>query len=476
MIGAGVVGVAACVALGMAVGSTAHSQMYVQPAVQTSTQVQSVLANRMPTRAAMDSEVYQVQPAQEFAAYEAPAAAPAINGVAAMVMAPVAAVAAFLAFKKGQSDQAASVSAIADPLSIQTCGTELVFTMNATTGNKYPGKSSVKTAISGFGRIGRNVLRCWHGRSPKPFDIVAINVGSMSPEQAAHLLKYDSVLGTFAADVQYGDDWVSVDGKKLKLVTTRDPAQAPWKELGVEVIIEGTGAFNSLDGSSKHLAAGAKKVVITAPGKNCPTYVCGVNEEKYNPETENVVSNASCTTNGMAGVCKVLDENFGVAYGTMTTTHSYTGDQMILDGRHSDLRRARAGAVNIVPTSTGAAKAVALVLPSLKGKLNGIALRVPTPNVSIVDLVVRTDKKTTKDEVNAALKKAADGPLAGILGYTELPLVSSDFKQTDVSATIDGQLSMVMGEDMVKVVMWYDNEWGYSQRVIDLTAVVAGKL
>jgi len=475
-IGAGALGVAACVALGMVLGSSVHNQMYVQPAV--SSQVQTVAARVPVGRAALDGQLYAQAPEGQYlqqAEFVETQAQPAMNGgVAAMLLAPLAAVAAFFAFKKGQADQPASY--IADPIGVQTQGTELVFAMNATTSTKYTGKSSVKAAISGFGRIGRNVLRCWNGRSPKPFDIVAINAGSMSPEQAAHLLKYDSVLGTFDADVQYGDDWISVDGKKMKLVNTRDPAQAPWTPLGVEVVIEGTGAFNSLEGSSKHIAAGAKKVVITAPGKNCPTFVCGVNEDQYNPKTDNVVSNASCTTNGMAGVCKVLDENFGVAYGTMTTTHSYTGDQMILDGRHSDLRRARAGAVNIVPTSTGAAKAVALVLPNLKGKLNGIALRVPTPNVSIVDLVVKTNKKTTKEEVNAALKKAADGPLKGVLGYTELPLVSSDFKGTDVSSTVDGPLSMVMGEDMVKVVMWYDNEWGYSQRVVDLTAVVAGKL
>jgi len=473
MVGAGVLG---CVALGMVLGTSVSNQMYVQPAVGAATRVQPAIAVRSQVNRAALDQMYAEAPLAENVAFqfEAPQASSSVNsGVAAMLLAPVAAVAGFLAFKKGQADQS---RAAADPLGVQTYGSELVFAMNATTSSKYVGKSSVKAAISGFGRIGRNVLRCWHGRNPKPFDIVAINAGSMSPEQAAHLLKYDSVLGTFNADVQYGDDWISVDGKKIKLVNTRDPAQAPWRSLGVEVVIEGTGAFNSLEGSSKHLEAGAKKVVITAPGKNCPTYVCGVNEDQYNPATDNVVSNASCTTNGMSGVCKVLDEKFGVQYGTMTTTHSYTGDQMILDGRHSDLRRARAGAVNIVPTSTGAAKAVALVIPSLKGKLNGIALRVPTPNVSIVDLVVKVANKTTKEEVNGALKAAADGPLNGVLGYTELPLVSSDFKGTDVSATVDGPLTMVMGEDMVKVVMWYDNEWGYSQRVVDLTAVVAGKL
>merc|ERR1712039_176887 len=227
----------------------------------------------------------------------------------------------------------------------------------------------------------------------------------------------------------------------------------------VEIIIESTGAFNSLDGGAKHLEAGAKKVVLTAPGKNCPTYVVGVNEGDYDAENDTVVSNASCTTNGM-----------------MTTTHSYTGDQMILDGRHRDLRRARAGACNIVPTSTGAAKAVAEVLPQFKGKLNGIALRVPTPNVSVVDLVVKVSKKTSAEDVNAAIKAAADGPQKGIINFEQQPLVSSDFMQTDYSNSVDSALTMVMGEDLVKVVMWYDNEWGYSQRVIDLTAIVAEKM
>merc|ERR1712227_501414 len=240
-----------------------------------------------------------------------------------------------------------------------------------------------------------------------------------------------------------------------------------------EVIIESTGAFNSLEGGSKHIEAGAKKVVLTAPGKNCPTYVVGVNEGDYDAANDTVVSNASCTTNGMSSVCKVLDDSFGVEYGMMTTTHSYTGDQMILDGRHRDLRRARAGACNIVPTSTGAAQAVAQVLPKFKGKLNGIALRVPTPNVSIVDLVVKVAKKTSKEDVNAALKTAADGPMKGIINFEQELLVSSDFKQTDYSNSVDAALTMVMGEDLVKVVMWYDNEWGYSQRVLDLTGIVA---
>jgi len=335
---------------------------------------------------------------------------------------------------------------------------------------------ATKTAINGFGRIGRNVLRCWIGRAEKPFDIVAINVGSMGTKTAAHLLKYDTVLGTLKADVSFTDDTITVDGKVFKAVAGRDPAAMPWKDMGVEVIIESTGAFKSLEGGSKHLDAGAKKVVLTAPGKNCPTYVVGVNEGDYDAEKDTVVSNASCTTNGMASVCKVLDESFDVQYGMMTTTHSYTGDQMILDGRHRDLRRARAGACNIVPTSTGAAKAVAAVLPKYEGKLNGIALRVPTPNVSVVDLVVKTGKKCTKEDVNAAIKKAAEGPMKGIINFEEQPLVSSDFMQTDYSNSVDAALTMVMGEDLVKVVMWYDNEWGYSQRVMDLTAIVAAKL
>jgi glyceraldehyde-3-phosphate dehydrogenase (NADP+) (phosphorylating) len=336
--------------------------------------------------------------------------------------------------------------------------------------------SDTKVAINGFGRIGRNVLRCWLKRETKPFDIVAINVGSMGAKTAAHLLKYDTVLGTLQADVSFTDDTITVDGKVFAVVTGRDPEAMPWEKLGVEVIIESTGAFNSLDGGSKHLKSGAKKVVLTAPGTNCPTYVVGVNEGDYKPDEDVVVSNASCTTNGMASVCKVLDDNFEVQYGLMTTTHSYTGDQMILDGRHRDLRRARAGACNIVPTSTGAAKAVAQVLPKYKGKLNGIALRVPTPNVSIVDLVVKVGKKTSAEDVNAALKKAADGPMKGIINFETQPLVSSDFLQTDYSNSVDSALTMVMGEDLVKVVMWYDNEWGYSQRVIDLTAIVSEKL
>eukprot|EP00873_Tetraselmis_striata_P005003 jgi/Tetstr1/425267/TSEL_015720.t1 len=334
--------------------------------------------------------------------------------------------------------------------------------------------AKMKVAINGFGRIGRNFLRCWHGRTETELEVVAIN-DSGGVKQASHLLKYDSTLGVFAADVQIVDDSnISVDGKIIKVVSNRDPTQLPWAELGIDIVIEGTGVFLTTEGAGKHIEAGAKKVVITAPGKgDVPTYVVGVNEKDYNPATEHVVSNASCTTNCLAPFVKVLDEKFGIVKGTMTTTHSYTGDQRLLDASHRDLRRARAAALSIVPTTTGAAKAVALVLPQLKGKLNGIALRVPTPNVSVVDLVIQVEKKTFAEEVNAAFKEAMNGPMKGILAIEEKPLVSIDYRCSDVSTTIDAALTMVMGDDMVKVVAWYDNEWGYSQRVVDLAEVVA---
>jgi glyceraldehyde-3-phosphate dehydrogenase (NADP+) (phosphorylating) len=335
-------------------------------------------------------------------------------------------------------------------------------------------EAKVKVAINGFGRIGRNFLRCWHGRKDSLLDVVAVN-DSGGVKQASHLLKYDSTLGTFSADVKVIDDThFSVDGKVIRVVSNRDPTQLPWAELGVDIVIEGTGVFLDTKGAGKHIEAGAKKVVITAPGKgDVPTYVVGVNEKDYNPATDHVISNASCTTNCLAPFVKVLDEKFGIVKGMMTTTHSYTGDQRLLDASHRDLRRARAAALSIVPTTTGAAKAVALVLPQLKGKLNGFALRVPTPNVSVVDLVVQVEKKTFAEEVNTAFKEAAAGPMKGILAVEETPLVSIDFRCTDVSTTIDAALTMVMGDDMVKVVAWYDNEWGYSQRVVDLTEVVA---
>ncbi|KAL3683577.1 hypothetical protein R1sor_001599 [Riccia sorocarpa] len=336
-------------------------------------------------------------------------------------------------------------------------------------------EAKVKVAINGFGRIGRNFIRCWHGRKDSPLDVIVIN-DTGGVKQASHLLKYDSMLGTFDAEVKaVGDNAISVDGKVIKVVSDRNPLNLPWGEMGVDLVIEGTGVFVDKEGAGKHLQAGAKKVLITAPGKGpIPTYVIGVNEELYDP-AEPIISNASCTTNCLAPFVKVLDEKFGIIKGTMTTTHSYTGDQRLLDASHRDLRRARAAALNIVPTSTGAAKAVALVLPKLKGKLNGIALRVPTPNVSVVDLVVQVEKKTFAEEVNAAFREAANGDMKGILAVCDEPLVSVDFRCTDVSSTVDSSLTMVMGDDMVKVVAWYDNEWGYSQRVVDLANLVAEK-
>nr|1JN0_A Chain A, GLYCERALDEHYDE-3-PHOSPHATE DEHYDROGENASE A [Spinacia oleracea]1JN0_B Chain B, GLYCERALDEHYDE-3-PHOSPHATE DEHYDROGENASE A [Spinacia oleracea]1JN0_O Chain O, GLYCERALDEHYDE-3-PHOSPHATE DEHYDROGENASE A [Spinacia oleracea] len=331
----------------------------------------------------------------------------------------------------------------------------------------------LKVAINGFGRIGRNFLRCWHGKD-SPLDVVVIN-DTGGVKQASHLLKYDSILGTFDADVKTaGDSAISV-GKVIKVVSDRNPVNLPWGDMGIDLVIEGTGVFVDRDGAGKHLQAGAKKVLITAPGKgDIPTYVVGVNEEGYT-HADTIISNASCTTNCLAPFVKVLDQKFGIIKGTMTTTHSYTGDQRLLDASHRDLRRARAACLNIVPTSTGAAKAVALVLPQLKGKLNGIALRVPTPNVSVVDLVVQVSKKTFAEEVNAAFRESADQELKGILSVCDEPLVSIDFRCTDVSSTIDSSLTMVMGDDMVKVIAWYDNEWGYSQRVVDLADIVANK-
>ncbi|KAL3505507.1 hypothetical protein ACH5RR_035348 [Cinchona calisaya] len=338
--------------------------------------------------------------------------------------------------------------------------------------------AKLKVAINGFGRIGRNFLRCWHGRKNSPLEVVVVN-DSAGVKNASHLLKYDSMLGTFKADVKVVDnETISVDGKLIQVVSTRDPLKLPWADLGIDIVIEGTGVFVDGPGAGKHIQAGAKKVIITAPAKGAdiPTYVVGVNEQDYYHEVSNIVSNASCTTNCLAPFVKVLDEEFGIVKGTMTTTHSYTGDQRLLDASHRDLRRARAAALNIVPTSTGAAKAVSLVLPQLKGKLNGIALRVPTPNVSVVDLVVNVEKKGLRaEDVNAAFRKAADGPQKGILDVCDAPLVSVDFRCTDVSSTIDSSLTMVMGDDMVKVVAWYDNEWGYSQRVVDLAHLVASK-
>ena len=333
----------------------------------------------------------------------------------------------------------------------------------------------VRVAINGFGRIGRNFVRCLLSRGENTnLELVGINDTS-DPKTNALLLKHDTMLGILDADVDHDANSLIVNGKTVKCVSDRNPLNLPWKEWDIDIVIEATGVFRDAAGAGKHLQAGAKKVVITAPGKgpNIGTYVMGVNDKDYKPGEFDIVSNASCTTNCLAPIAKVIDESFGIIKGTMTTVHSYTGDQRILDASHRDLRRARAAAVNIVPTSTGAAQAVALVLPQLKGKLNGIAMRVPTPNVSVVDLVAQVEKNTIAEEVNEALKKAAETSLKGILGYTDLPLVSSDFKGTNVSSTVDSDLTLVLDGDMVKVIAWYDNEWGYSQRVVDLAQLVA---
>jgi glyceraldehyde-3-phosphate dehydrogenase (NAD(P)) len=327
----------------------------------------------------------------------------------------------------------------------------------------------IRVAINGFGRIGRNFVRCWLGRENSKIELVAINDTS-DPKTNAHLLKYDTMLGTLKnADISADENSITINGKTVKCVSDRNPENLPWKDWGIDLIIESTGVFTSKEGASKHLNAGAKKVLITAPGKNDDgTFVVGVNDHDYDHAKHIIISNASCTTNCLAPIAKVLHENFSIIKGTMTTTHSYTGDQRLLDASHRDVRRARAAAMNIVPTSTGAAKAVALVLPALKGKLNGVALRVPTPNVSMVDLVIQVEKNTFAEEVNQVLQEAAEGSLKGIMEYSDLPLVSSDYRGHDASSIVDASLTMVMGNDLVKVMAWYDNEWGYSQRVVDL--------
>ena len=335
----------------------------------------------------------------------------------------------------------------------------------------------VRVAINGFGRIGRNFMRCWMTRENSNLEVVAINDTS-DPRTNAHLLTYDTMLGNLKnADISADDNSITIKGKTIKCVSDRNPENLPWKDWEVDLVIESTGVFVTEEGARKHIKAGAKKVLITAPGKggNIGTFVMGVNHQDYDPNKYDVVSNASCTTNCLAPIAKVLDEKFGIIKGTMTTTHSYTGDQRLLDASHRDVRRARAAAMNIVPTSTGAAKAVALVLPNLKGKLNGVALRVPTPNVSMVDFVVQIEKPTITEEINQAFKNAAENELKGFLGYCDLPLVSSDYKGCDTSSVVDASLTMVLGGDMVKVMAWYDNEWGYSQRVVDLAELIAQK-
>ena len=330
---------------------------------------------------------------------------------------------------------------------------------------------SVKVAINGFGRIGRNVFRA--AQSSSEFEIVAIN-DLTNPQTLAHLLKYDSIHGILSADVSATEDSILCGGKSIKVFSERDPSALPWKELGIDIVIESTGFFTNGKDAGKHIQAGARKVIISAPGKEVDLTVCmGVNDNLYDAAQHNIVSNASCTTNCLAPVAKVIMDSFGIVKGLMTTVHAYTNDQSILDLPHSDMRRARAAALSMIPTTTGAAKAVALVLPELKGKLDGLAVRVPTPNVSLVDLVVETEKATSVEGVNAALQAAANGPLKGILDYCAEPLVSCDFNGNPASSTVDAATTTVIGGTMVKVMSWYDNEWGYSNRIVDLVKLMA---
>ena len=330
---------------------------------------------------------------------------------------------------------------------------------------------AIKVGINGFGRIGRNVLRA----SLKGGDIDFVAVNDITDTKTlAHLLKYDSVLGNLDADIKAGDNTISVNGDQFQVFTERDPGKIDWASVGAEIVIESTGLFTKRDDAAKHLHDTVKKVIITAPAKNEDvTVVLGVNEKAYNPKEHHVISNASCTTNCLGPIAKILHENFTIVKGLMNTIHSYTNDQRLLDLPHSDLRRARGAALSIIPTTTGAAKAIGLVLPELKGKLDGISLRVPTPNVSIVDFVAEVSKNTSKEEVNEAMKKAADGPLRGILQYSEEPLVSIDFRGNSHSSILDAPYTSVIGGNMVKLLSWYDNEWGYSCRVVDLVKYVA---
>ncbi|MCZ6660447.1 MAG: type I glyceraldehyde-3-phosphate dehydrogenase [bacterium] len=331
---------------------------------------------------------------------------------------------------------------------------------------------AVKVGINGFGRIGRIVLRAALGR--EAIDVVAVN-DITDAKTLGHLFKYDSVHGAFPGEVEVDDSSIVVDGKPVTVLAERDPAALPWKKLGVEIVVESTGIFVDKEGAGKHLEAGAKKVIITAPAKDPDlTLVLGANEGSYDKTKHHIVSNASCTTNCLAPVAKVLNDNFGIVHGLMTTTHAYTNDQRILDLPHKDLRRARAGAVSMIPTTTGAASAVAEVLPELKGKLDGMAIRVPTPNVSLVDLVAELKSEVTEEEILDAFRVAADGELKGILGISEEPLVSIDFNGDPRSSIVDAESTRVIDKKMVKVLAWYDNEWAYSMRVVDLIEYIAG--
>jgi glyceraldehyde 3-phosphate dehydrogenase len=332
---------------------------------------------------------------------------------------------------------------------------------------------AIKVGINGFGRIGRNVLRA--SLADPEIDFVAVN-DITDPKTLAHLLKHDSVLGTLNAEVGYGEDYITVNGKKIKVFKEKDPAKIDWSSLGAQIVLESTGLFTKAEDAKKHLNGSVKKVIITAPAKGEDiTIVLGVNEKQYDPARHHIISNASCTTNCLAPVAKVVNDHFHILKGSMTTIHSYTNDQRTLDLPHKDLRRARAAGLSIIPTTTGAAKAVGLVLPELKGKLDGYAMRVPTPNVSLVDLVAFVEKTTTTEEVQDALKKAAEGPLKGILGYTEEELVSTDFRGDSRSSIVDAGFTKVIDGNCVKVTSWYDNEWGYSCRVRDLVKFVASK-
>src|SRR3954453_8449157 len=332
---------------------------------------------------------------------------------------------------------------------------------------------AIKVGINGFGRIGRNIMRAALGS--KDLDFVAVN-DLTNAATLAHLLKYDSILGNLKGTITAQGDKISVDGDEFQVLSVKDPAQLPWKDLGVDVVFESTGLFTDRDSAAKHLAAGAKKVIITAPAKK-PDFsvVLGVNEGKYDPKAHQIISNASCTTNCLAPLAKVLHESFGIKKGWMTTVHSYTNDQQLLDLPHKDLRRARAAALSMIPTSTGAAKAVALVIPELKGKFDGISVRVPTPNVSLVDVVMNVEKQTSTEEVNQVLKDAANNELKGILAFSEEPLVSIDFRGNSNSSIVDAENTKVIGGTAIKILSWYDNEWGYSCRVRDLVKYIASK-
>src|SRR6202035_1504520 len=333
---------------------------------------------------------------------------------------------------------------------------------------------AVKVGINGFGRIGRNVLRASLGKSDLEF--VAVN-DLTSPATLAHLLKYDSILGNLHHDITAGDDFIAIDGKKIKVFAERDPAKLDWSSVGAQVGVESTGHFTDATKAKAHLQGTVKKVIISAPATNDDlTVVLGVNEKKYDPKAHHVISNASCTTNCLAPLAKVINDTFGIVSGIMTTIHSYTNDQVILDFPHKDLRRGRAAALSMIPTSTGAARALHLVVPELKGKLDGFAIRVPTPNVSVVDLTVMVDKPATVESVNSALKNAANGPMKGILAYTEEELVSIDFRGNPHSSIVDSGYTRVVGGNCLKILAWYDNEWGYSSRCRDLIKILASKL